>query len=150
MDIVLRSPSCAPPLLPGSPHHIHSHHIHTFIVNRRIPRFWTQYTELQLQFLLLGLPHPRRTQTGRIGVWTSAIEILIPQTLLTYGFLRPPINCLKSTRINPSVSNLKFKIALFGWLTLWVEPPSFLKKLSKSVFGYFGTIKKGFAIKLGG
>ena len=70
---------CGPTLLPGSPL------IHTFIVNCRIPRFWTQYTEFQLQFSLPRLPQPRRTQTGRIGVWTSVIEILILQTLLTDG-----------------------------------------------------------------
>ena len=84
-EITIASPR--PPLvhLPFCLGHIHSHHIHTFIVNRRIPRFWKQYTELQLQFSLLGLPHPRCTQTRRIGIWTSIIKILVSQTLLTDG-----------------------------------------------------------------
>jgi len=81
MDIALRSPSFAPPLLPG-----HLTFIHTFIVNRRIPApLLDEYTEFSLQFSLLWLPHPRRTQTGRIGFRTSVIEILILQTLLTDG-----------------------------------------------------------------
>jgi len=115
MDIwdhhLLRLPFC-----PG-----HLTFIHTFIVNLRDPRFGTQYTELQLQFSLLWLPHAWRTHFNSANIANRWM-----------GLLRPPINCLKSPRINPCVSNLKsLRLPCFGD-SLRVEPPRFLKNQASS------------------
>ena len=56
----------------------------------------------------IRLPHPRCTQTVRIGILNIRHRDFNSANIANRwrGLLRPPINCLKSPRIKPCVSNL--------------------------------------------